>query len=127
MSHISEIPTCSLRQIHDLHIRLVPEVVDFGPEQGDTPSNLNETVPLLPFYSPVPSHSEPSSGIDVDGVGQDHLFGLVVIGYMSGRIDTSSEVSSSRAVSRSSGDEREEDVVVINGRGTEFYRYKELL
>ena len=115
MSHISENPTCSLRQLHDLHIRFVPEVVDFGPEQGDTPSNLNETVPLLSFYSPVPSHSEPSSGIDVDGVGQDHLFGLVVIGYMSGRIDTSSKVSSTCAVSRTSGDEREENVVVVDG------------
>ena len=115
MRDLSENPTYSFRQFHDLHIRLVPEVVDFGPKQGDTPSNLNETVPLLSFYSPVPSHSEPSSGIDVDGVGQDHLFGLVVIGYMSGRVDTSSKVSSTCAVSRSSGDEREEDVVVIDG------------
>lgn len=112
--------TCSFGQVHDLHIRLVPQIVDFSPEQRDASSYLNETVPLDSLYSSVPTHGEPSPRVDVNRIGQYHLLGLVIIGHVPRGIDSSGKVSCSSTVTRSSRDEGEEDIVVVDGRRPEF-------
>jgi len=104
-----------------LHIGLVSKIVDFGPEEGNAASDLNETVPFLSFHPAVPSDSKAGPRIDVDRISQYHLLSLVVIGHMSRGIDASGKVPSPSSVARSPRDEGEKNVVVVDGRGTKFH------
>lgn len=97
--------------VHDLQIRLIPQVVDLCPEKRNTPSCLHEAQPLSTVY---PS---PSVGFSIlrDRVIQDNLFRFIEIGDVAGGVDTSSEISGTGSVPRSSRDEKEKEIPRVKG------------
>lgn len=84
-------PTYSLRDVHDLEIRLVSQIVDLSPEHRHTASSLNETE-LFPSF-----HSSSAGNLAVPGyrIKQYNLFCFVVVGSVSVGIDSTSEVTGS--------------------------------
>jgi hypothetical protein len=112
--------THRLGQFHDLHVGLVSQVVYLCPEKGDTASDLNETVPFLPFNAAIPTHLEASARIHHSWVGQDQLLRLVIVCDVARRIDTTGEVTCPRSVTRTSRNQAEENVVRIDGGRSQF-------
>ncbi len=109
--------TYRLRDIHDLKVRLVPKVIDLGPEQGHTPSDLNIAEPFSPF-NPSSSHTRSIGWID-----KQDLLSLVEVGHMASRIDSSRKVASACSITRSAGDETKQEVAMIDGCGSELDSY----
>lgn len=105
-------PTHRLGHVHDLQIRLVPQIIDLCPKDRHAPPNLDKTQPLPPLDPPGATHMHRRRRID--GIKQHQLLGLVVIRRMARRVDTARKVSRARAVAGSTGDEAEEEAAVVD-------------
>lgn len=99
-----ETTTHRLVQLHELHIRLVPQSVDFSPKHRNASSNLNEAHLDFTFVG---------AAVGLRSINKENLFRFVEVGHIPVVINTTSEISGSCTVSTSSTDKAELQVVAI--------------
>lgn len=111
--------TYSFRHIHDLQIRLVSQVVDFRPEDGNATAHLHETQSLSPFDSS--SHMQWLTSSTIQRIQQHKLFRFVIVCCVARGVYTSSKVPCSSAVSRPTRNQAEEKIPVVDVRLPHFH------
>lgn len=108
------------REVEDLEVGLVPQVVDLGPVNRDAPPRLHKREPhLAPDASPSslpPPRSRSHRGV----VQEDELLGLVEVGHVAVLVDAAGEVARPGAEAVAARDEAKGERAAVERRGLEF-------
>lgn len=95
------------RDVHDLKIRLVAEVVDLGPVNRNTSSSLDVGEANV-------ATEGTTSRFDALGIEEEELLRLVEVGDMAFAVDSAGEVPSAGAEAVATGDESKENLATVD-------------